>query len=36
MDFDKIRSDINAILEDGDKVKASAKILDLEDYIKEE
>lgn len=35
-DFDKIRTDINNILETGDKVKASSQILDLQDYITNE
>lgn len=36
MDFDKVREDINSILDTGDKVKASSKILDLQDYITQE
>lgn len=33
LDFDKIREDINTILDTGDKVVASSQILDLQDYI---
>jgi DNA gyrase/topoisomerase IV subunit A len=32
-DFDKIRTDINEIIDTGDKAIASSKILDLHDYI---